>query len=434
MGFPEQSGTTVVVAPSGDVTGVTDRTAIQAALTAARTAGGGTVRLAAGTHYVNLAAHPVNGSYYSALVVGAKTRLLLDEGAVVKLIDDATGAASNNALLMNYDISAGGDTGIVVEGGLWDGNAAEQTIVCSGLIEMRARGSRYVGVKVKNCRGTATSGGNEKFQFSTSLGADTIYEACQAYGDAGSTSSGFSANSATNVRYTDCRAFGMTVANGFTHNSCRNVAHVSCESYLNALYGFNAEASADVTYVACTAGGNAATAATGTPFTTGQSLGNGGDGFTVNATTNCQLIGCTSRRNLSGVNWTATSTGKVVAGSFSDNTALGMGMSTASPNVRITGGPIMTGNGTGPIAIPGSDPTVVVGYVGAANPAVPATTVALTNPFPFDATVYVVGGTVTVIAVNGESLGIIAGMVRVPVGQSITLTYSVAPTWKWFID
>ena len=38
---------------------------------------------------------------------------------------------------------------------------------------------------------------------------------------------------------------------------------------------------------------------------------------------------------------------------------------------------------------------------------------------------------VTGIAVAGQSLGVTSGTVFVPTGRTITLTYSVAPTWKW---
>jgi hypothetical protein len=64
-------------------------------------------------------------------------------------------------------------------------------------------------------------------------------------------------------------------------------------------------------------------------------------------------------------------------------------------------------------------------------PAVPATTVALTNPFWRDCAVSVTGGTVTVIAVDGQTLGVTSGTVFVPSGKTIALTYSAAPTWKW---
>jgi hypothetical protein len=69
----------------------------------------------------------------------------------------------------------------------------------------------------------------------------------------------------------------------------------------------------------------------------------------------------------------------------------------------------------------------------ATAPGIPATTVALTNPFCRDAAVSVAGGTVTVIAVAGTATGLTSGMVIVPTGKTITLTYSSAPTWTWVL-
>jgi len=67
----------------------------------------------------------------------------------------------------------------------------------------------------------------------------------------------------------------------------------------------------------------------------------------------------------------------------------------------------------------------------ATAPAVPATTVAHTNAFWRDCAVVVAGGTVTEIAVGGVATGLTSGMVIVPSGKTITLTYSSAPTWTW---
>jgi hypothetical protein len=67
-----------------------------------------------------------------------------------------------------------------------------------------------------------------------------------------------------------------------------------------------------------------------------------------------------------------------------------------------------------------------------AAPAIPASGTVLTNPFPFDCTVYVNGGTVTAVDIGGTATGQIAGAFPVPAGETITLTYSVAPTWTWF--
>jgi hypothetical protein len=64
-------------------------------------------------------------------------------------------------------------------------------------------------------------------------------------------------------------------------------------------------------------------------------------------------------------------------------------------------------------------------------PTVPGSTTVLVNPYNVNASVFVTGGTVTVIAVNGVTTGQITGQFTVPAGGSIKLTYSVAPTWVW---
>lgn len=64
-------------------------------------------------------------------------------------------------------------------------------------------------------------------------------------------------------------------------------------------------------------------------------------------------------------------------------------------------------------------------------PAVPASGTALTNPTGRDAIVYVTGGTVTGISVAGGATGMTGGAIYVPAWQTITLTYSVAPSWAW---
>lgn len=58
-----------------------------------------------------------------------------------------------------------------------------------------------------------------------------------------------------------------------------------------------------------------------------------------------------------------------------------------------------------------------------------ATGVAALNPNPVPVSVTITGGTVTVIAVNGVVTGLTTGTFTVPVGGSITVTYSVGPTF-----
>lgn len=64
-------------------------------------------------------------------------------------------------------------------------------------------------------------------------------------------------------------------------------------------------------------------------------------------------------------------------------------------------------------------------------PAVPATTVALVNPFPFRVAIHITGGTVSAIAIAGTATGLTAGTFLLNPGFSITLTYTAAPSWVW---
>ncbi len=66
------------------------------------------------------------------------------------------------------------------------------------------------------------------------------------------------------------------------------------------------------------------------------------------------------------------------------------------------------------------------------QPAVPASTVAVTSQSGQVAYVTVTGGTVTEIAVNGASVATASNFTAtVPAGQAIAVTYSVAPAWYW---
>jgi hypothetical protein len=66
------------------------------------------------------------------------------------------------------------------------------------------------------------------------------------------------------------------------------------------------------------------------------------------------------------------------------------------------------------------------------KPAIPASTVTATNDSGHLMAVYVIGGTVTVIAVEGVTTGLTAGLVLLKPGATIAITYSVVPTaWRW---
>ena len=66
------------------------------------------------------------------------------------------------------------------------------------------------------------------------------------------------------------------------------------------------------------------------------------------------------------------------------------------------------------------------------SPGVPASGVALLNDFPVSCRVHVAGGTVTEISINGAVTGLMSGVFILEPDETITLTYSAAPTWTWF--
>lgn len=70
----------------------------------------------------------------------------------------------------------------------------------------------------------------------------------------------------------------------------------------------------------------------------------------------------------------------------------------------------------------------------AAAPAFPATTVAVANPYatPVAAAITANGATIASVTVSGASAGTTAGTYVIPVGGTISCSYTVAtPTWTW---
>lgn len=65
------------------------------------------------------------------------------------------------------------------------------------------------------------------------------------------------------------------------------------------------------------------------------------------------------------------------------------------------------------------------------SPAVPLSTVAAANSTGTVVAVTISAGTLTSVVVSGSQAGTTAGTYLVPAGGSISITYSVAPTWAW---
>ncbi len=67
-----------------------------------------------------------------------------------------------------------------------------------------------------------------------------------------------------------------------------------------------------------------------------------------------------------------------------------------------------------------------------ATPAVPAIGTAVTNTTGVDVIAYVAGGVLTgATLIGGTSSGIDGGAFYLPHGETITLTYTTAPSWSW---
>lgn len=147
-----------------------------------------------------------------------------------------------------------------------------------------------------------------------------------------------------------------------------------------------------------------------------------GEGATANAV-QATIVGCqflsTPNTPRYGVNLASTHAHNVIlANNFFDGT-YGTGFINAA-------GSATPGH---QCSIRGNMPINPVGPLG--PPTVPTSGTALNNPYNYDCMVYVSGGTVTGIAVGSTTTGLTSGGVLVQVGQSIKLTYSVAPTWVW---
>lgn len=71
------------------------------------------------------------------------------------------------------------------------------------------------------------------------------------------------------------------------------------------------------------------------------------------------------------------------------------------------------------------------GYLGT-QPSVPASGTAYTNNTGSTIRLFITGGTVTAIAIGSDDTGLTSGTFDLAPGESITLTYSAAPTWKAF--
>lgn len=126
-----------------------------------------------------------------------------------------------------------------------------------------------------------------------------------------------------------------------------------------------------------------------------------------------------ARRQLYGINCSAT--GSLSACQVENNDVLGNLTGTFAFTTAPSGGFYVRWNNN-------YNPRGII-----TAPTVPATSVATANSYGADATVFITGGTVTSILVNSTTTGLTSGAIPLGPNASITINYSAAPTWQWYI-
>lgn len=209
----------------------------------------------------------VNGQVYAALWGYSNLKLTMKPGVVLKLKNNIAypaAATSCQFISVNYpyaSTSGGTKTNWSIEGGVIDGNAANQSSLVLGVAVFlgACRNSWVKDVVVKNVWGSASGPPGETFHFDANYCADVAFINCVADGSgSANTATGFSANNAFGVAWTGCTALGMGFGMGFTAWQSAEMQYANCRSYSNVV-GFNIERSQYVTYTGCVAGGGSPT-------------------------------------------------------------------------------------------------------------------------------------------------------------------------------
>lgn len=76
--------------------------------------------------------------------------------------------------------------------------------------------------------------------------------------------------------------------------------------------------------------------------------------------------------------------------------------------------------------------TLFESTAGVVTPGFPASGTPVTSTYNFNVMVTITGGTLSNVVINGSSVGTTAGTYTIPPLGTITITYTVAPTWNWF--
>lgn len=481
--------------------GSTDDTlALQAMTDAARVAGGGTCLLRSNaTYIVHLTVNPNVAGVSAALHLASNVTLDLN-GATLKL--GTNQAVDQQRMISNWNPQTSStDAHIRIRNGIINGNALNQAGVggltqCDGIWLNYARDILVENIVAKNCYGNANTSPGEGRHILCRFCADVMYLNCLAYQDDGSnkTASGIAMYNCFNCQFVNCTVHDMFFSFGFTAYESSMVEMVNCSCYACAAGpGIQIEVCNQVTLSACQSGGSVLSYAQAGPIaaSTNEAVKYGFEvfgcqhvqiadcvalnasitGFQLqDATTpavtqnDVTLTGCTAGVSTSHgfattgagfdyhfVNCTAysnTSRGFLIqhTGSTGQTKLTNCRAISNGTGFQIDATPLPFANmvncevqgNTTQATFAGVNVSKITGTLSA--PAIPATTVAFANPFPFASTVHILGGTVTHINVDGTDVATATSATlpvttRLPAGKSITLTYSVVPTsWVWVGD
>lgn len=406
----------------------------------------------AGVYMFDFAPHPDNANipvgFWSSNLRGAGMH-----ATIFKLENSQTFFGTKAPYLIgNYEVGSATTPGVEFADFTINGNAANQDGLgwseMAGLKFTKTRRGWARRVLVKNVYSTGHSPDSEGFAIKWAVGADGGAEACITDNDdsSGNESSGFSMSSCINMWHDSCMATNSPLGNCYTANKCFQLLYTGCVAQLSGdttdRTGFNLERSVHVTYTNCMTGGYAHNVSNVDPYTTSEDLGCRA-GWVLNSI--CEHVtidGCVSAATDIGVIFKGVSlTSRIVGGTrFVDN-GKGVNIDTTDTTdpaqLYIAPDTIFEGSTTADVSIGGGFGSTT--WRGYNTPSLPATTVALVNPFPADCLIGLSGGTVTDVAIktapgnNYRTAGTGAGQYKLPHGASIKLTYSSAPTWYWIV-
>ena len=414
-----------------------DGPALRSALAALQKQGGGTLYLPAGVYQCS-AVPPGSTPRFNFCGRISGNSHIIGAGAGSTVIRLAPNSPNHTWVLTNYHLSQPIDTNITVEHLTIDGNAVHQSMkndAQDGLVFVRVQGVTVRNVVFKNLYGR-TSGGpgpsgtpGENFHTDCKGCSDIIYSDCRVESDPKAPcGTGFSLNGSSRAVYSNCTASGLKFGQGYTHWKSKDVTYLGCHAFDCGSDGFHSEYSDLLTYTACVSG----TAWLAHQGSLQHQISTKGCmiGFNVYHGSRVQYSQCTAHGNdTSGLKVEQSSDVSVVGGIFTENDIgirLQEGRSVAGTILSMH--PNLNDNKSGHLWYAG-DVTALSGKLSA--PAIPASSRTMGNPFPFSVTVYVSGGEVDHIDLNGVNVGKQSGALNLPPRGTINLTYSKAPTWAW---